>query len=93
MKRPWLRGRIRCGLWGKVYTGITCGNRCYWYCRVRVKLVHGTNKCPAQKFQAHPLEQTVYQIVTRFLTKSEEFGGEVHRRRKLEELTAATLKE
>ena len=88
-----LKGRIRCGLCGRVYTGVTRGNRSYHYCRGRVKLDWGANKCPAQKFQADPLEQTVYHSVTRFLTTPEVFLGEVHRRRQLEEQTAATLKE
>jgi len=76
-----------------VYTGVTRGNRSYYYCRGRVKLDWGADKCPAQKFQADPLEQTVYHSVTRFLTNPEVFLGEVHRRRQLEEQTAATLKE
>ena len=88
-----LKGRIRCGLCGRVYTGVTRGNRSYYYCRGRVKLDWGADKCPAQKFQADPLEQTVYHSVTRFLTTPEVFLGEVHRRRQLEEQTAATLKE
>ena len=43
-----LKGRIRCGLCGRVYTGMTRGNRSYYYCRGRVKLDWGADKCPAQ---------------------------------------------
>ena len=88
-----LKGRIKCGLCGRVYTGITRGNRTYYYCRGRVKLDWGVDKCQAQKFQADQLEQAVYGGVTRFLTSPEVFLGEVHRRQEIEEHTVAALKE
>jgi site-specific DNA recombinase len=87
-----LKGRIRCGLCGKRYTGVTRGSRSYYYCRGRTKLDWGEEKCPAQSLPAGFLEKAVCDSVTQFLTTPQIFLAEVGRRRELQEHTVASLK-
>ena len=87
-----LKGRLRCSICGKRYTGITRGNRSYYYCRGRSKLDWGEEKCPAQSLPAGLLEEAVWDSVTQFLTSPQIFLGEVGRRRELQEHTVAALK-
>ena len=86
-----LRGRIRCRLCGKVYTGITRGKSSYYYCRGRTKVDWGEDKCLAEKFWAPQLEEAVYRSVAQFLTSPEVYLTEVYRRKELEEHTVAAL--
>ena len=87
-----LKGRIRCGLCGRVYTGVTRNNRSNHYCRGRAKQDWGADKCPAEKLNAPQVEAAVYETVCQFLSSPEVFLGEVNRRREIARYTVDSLK-
>ena len=87
-----LKGRIRCVLCGRVYTGVTRGNQSYYYCRGRAKVDWGADKCSAEKLRAQEVERAVYNIVVHVLESPEVYLGEVERRWQILEQTRLSLR-
>jgi len=88
-----LKGRIRCALCGRVYTGVTRNGRSLYYCRGRVKQDWGADRCPAASFRAEELEIAVYDTVAEVLQTPEVYLGEFDRQRNLTDQTISSLKE
>ncbi|MCH8988017.1 MAG: recombinase zinc beta ribbon domain-containing protein [Chloroflexi bacterium] len=88
-----LKGRIRCALCGRVYTGVTRNGRSFYYCRGRAKQHWGVERCPAKSFSASVLEKAVYDTVANVLQDPEAYLTAIGLQRHLTEQTIRSLKD
>ncbi len=88
-----LKGRIRCALCGRVYTGVTRNGRSFYYCRGRAKQHWGAEKCPAKSFTASVLEEAVYDTVANVLQDPEVYLTEIGLQQHFTEQTVRSLKD
>ena len=88
-----LKGRIRCALCGRVYTGVTRNGRSFYYCRGRAKQHWGAERCQAKSFSASVLETAVYDTVADVLQDPEVYLTEIGLQRRLTEQTIRSLKD
>ena len=88
-----LKGRIRCALCGRVYTGVTRNGRSFYYCRGRAKQHWGAERCPAKSFSAKVLETAVYDTVANVLQDPEVYLTEIGLQQHITEQTIRSLKD
>jgi len=86
-----LKGRIRCGMCGRIYSGVTRDSRSYYYCRGRTKQDWGADRCTAASFPAELLDRAVYDTVAGILQAPEVYLGEIQQQRELKEQTLKSL--